>query len=283
MGKESNNPELRAALERKYGVNEPVPKRLAIYIKNVFSGDLGSSIIYNRPVVEMISEKIPATVLLGLTGILLGAVLGVLTGTYCARHEGGLIDSLLSVVFYISYSLPVFWLGLMLIIVFSTNLKLFPSFGMTTPKSAAAGAAYVFDVARHMVLPTLTLLIADMPLYFRIAKTSVLQAAHDDYVITFRAAGMSESRIFRRYIFRNAILPTVTIFGISMAYLLTGVSLIEIVFAWPGMGRMVLTAINQRDYPALMGIYLMLAACVAVVMIVVDLIYAALDPRIRLE
>lgn len=122
-----------------------------------------------------------------------------------------------------------------------------------------------------------------IPQYFRIAKSSVLQVTNEDFVTTLRAVGMSEKKIFNKYIFKNAILPTVTIFGISMAYLITGVTLIEIVFAWPGMGRLVMTAINQRDYPTLMGIYLIMSVSIAVVMLVVDIIYAMLDPRIRYE
>ena len=134
-----------------------------------------------------------------------------------------------------------------------------------------------------MFLPVLTLTLVLIPQYFRIAKSSVLQTSNEDFITTLRATGMSEKKIFNKYIFRNAILPTITIFGISMAYLITGVTLIEIVFAWPGMGRLMMTAITQRDYPTLMGIYLIMSISVAVVMLIVDIVYAMLDPRIRYE
>ena len=137
--------------------------------------------------------------------------------------------------------------------------------------------------SHHMLLPVVTLVLLDIPLYFRIAKSSVLQVTSEDFILTLRATGMDERKIFNKYIFRNAILPTITIFGISMAFLITGVALIEIVFAWPGMGRLVLTAISQRDYPTLMGIYLLMAVSIAVVMIILDLIYAVFDPRIRYQ
>ena len=136
---------------------------------------------------------------------------------------------------------------------------------------------------RHMVLPVMTLTLVTIPQYFRTAKSAVLQVMNEDFITTLRATGMDEKKIFYKYVFRNAILPTITIFGITMAYLITGVSLIEVVFSWPGMGRLVLTAITQRDYPTLQGIYLVMSVSIAVVMILVDIIYAIFDPRIRYD
>jgi peptide/nickel transport system permease protein len=154
---------------------------------------------------------------------------------------------------------------------------------MTSARTNYEGLQYVLDVAKHMILPMATLIIVLIPEYFRIGKSSMLQALNEEYVVILRATGMSSRRIYGKYVFRNAILPTVTLLGIEMAYLITGVTLIEIVFAWPGMGRLVMTAITQRDYPTLMGIYLVMSICVAVVMLVIDLLYAVLDPRIRYE
>ena len=144
----------------------------------------------------------------------------------------------------------------MLIIIFSSVLNILPTYGMTDPRASYTGLAYVLDVIKHMILPVGTLVLVEIPIYYRIAKSSVLQVTNEDFILTLRATGMDEKKIFRKYIFRNAILPTVTIFGISLAYLITGVSLIETVFAWPGTGRLVLTAITQRDYPTLMAMYL---------------------------
>lgn len=283
MGKENNSPEMRAALEEKYGLNKPLPVQLGNYLKTAMKGDLGTSIIYNRPVSEMIGEKVGATVLLGLTAALLAAVIGTIMGIFAARRQGGAYDAISSGVSYAFNSMPAFWLGLMLIILFSSILGWFPSYGMTDNRASYTGMAYVIDVLKHMFLPVLTLTLVLIPQYFRIAKSSVLQTANEDFITTLRATGMSEKRIFNKYIFRNAILPTITIFGISMAYLITGVTLIEIVFAWPGMGRLMMTAITQRDYPTLMGIYLIMSISVAVVMLIVDIVYAMLDPRIRYE
>lgn len=281
MGVDRDDPEMRIALEAKYGFDKPVPVQLMKYIGALFHGDLGTSIIYNRPVSEMIGEKIGATLLLVFTAAILALLVGTAMGIQAARREGSFLDKIYSFVSYILNAVPSFWLGLMFIILFASLLHWFPSYGMTNVRQSNTGFRLVLDVLHHMFLPLLTLVLIQIPVYFRIAKTAVLQVTQEDFVLTLKAVGMPEEAIFRKYIFRNAILPTITIFGISMAYLITGVALIEIVFAWPGTGRLVLTAISQRDYPTLMGIYLVMSISVAVTMIIVDVVYALLDPRIR--
>lgn len=281
MGKENDSPALRVALEQKYGLDKPLPVQFVVYLKTAISGDLGTSIIYNRPVTEMIAEKIGATILLVLSSAVLALVIGTLMGIQAARREGSIIDIIFSGLSYVLNSMPSFWLGLMLIIIFASKLGILPSCGMTNVRAGYTGLDHLLDVVVHMILPVGTLLLIQIPIYFRIAKSSVLQVSNEDFIVTLRATGMSERKIFNKYIFKNAILPTITIFGISMAYLITGVALIEIVFAWPGTGRLVLTAINQRDYPTLMGIYLIMSISVAVIMVLVDIVYAIFDPRIR--
>ncbi|MDO4311668.1 MAG: ABC transporter permease [Eubacteriales bacterium] len=283
MGKDNHDEELRIELEEKYGLNQPLAVQFVNYLKTAATGDLGNSIIYDRPVTDMIGEKVGATLLLGLVSGILALLLGTVMGIHAARHEGRLTDWLFSGFSYIMNSVPSFWLGLMLIIVFASGLGWLPSYGMSTVRVNYTGWAYIRDILIHLILPAVTLTAILIPQYFRIAKSSVLQVTNEEFVLSLRATGMSEKKIFYKYIFRNAILPTVTIFGISMAYLITGVTLIETVFAWPGMGTLVLTAINQRDYPTLMGIYLVMAISIAVVMLVVDLVYALLDPRIRYQ
>lgn len=281
MGQETDDPELRAALEEKYGLDEPLPVQYLTYLKNALKGDLGISIIYNRPVIKMITEKLSATILLVLTSAILSLLIGTIMGIIAARKEDSIIDLIFSGFSYILNSVPSFWLGLLFIIFFSTVLKILPTYGMTNVRTSYTGLAYVWDVIKHMVLPVSTLVLIQIPLYFRIAKSSVLQVINEDFILTLRATGMREKKIFNKYVFKNAILPTVTTFGISLAYLITGVVLIEIVFAWPGTGRLVLTAINQRDYPTLMGIYLIMSVSIAVMMMIIDILYAMLDPRIR--
>ena len=283
MGKDNKDPVLRQALLEKYGLDKPLPVQYFIYMKQVMQGDMGKSIIYNRPVIDMIAEKFIPTVLLVLTGAIIALVLGSWMGIRAARKEGSFLDVVFSGVSYVFNAMPSFWLGLMMIILFASILHLLPSSGMTDSRISYTGFRYVLDVAYHMILPTTALVLLDIPLYFRIAKTSVLQVTSEDFVMTLRATGMDEKKIFNKYIFRNAILPTITVFGISLAFLITGVALIEIVFAWPGMGRLVLTAITQRDYPTLMGIYLLMSISIAITMILTDIIYAVVDPRIRYQ
>lgn len=283
MGKDNHNEELRAELEAKYGLDQPMHVQFFSYLKTAATGDLGESIIYGKPVSQMIKEKVGATLLLGLVSGILALFLGTVMGIYAARHEGKLSDWLFSGFSYVMNSVPSFWLGLMLILIFASGLKILPSYGMTTARVTYTGWAHIKDVLIHLILPCITLTVILIPQYFRIAKSSVLQVTNEEFVMSLRATGMSEKKIFNKYIFRNAILPTVTIFGISMAFLITGVTLIETVFAWPGMGTLVLTAINQRDYPTLMGIYLVMSIAIAVVMLIVDLVYALLDPRIRYQ
>jgi peptide/nickel transport system permease protein len=281
LGKNVTNPELKAVLAAKYGLDQPLYVQYFRYFGQLLKGDLGDSIIYGRPVVEIIGEKIGPTLLLVGIASVIGLVLGTAAGITAARKEGSVVDAVYSGGAYFLNAMPGFWLALMLIIILAVKLGWFPSSGMEDVRAKYTGFAHIVDVAKHMFLPTLTLVLIDMPYYFRIAKSSVIQVNNEDYIMTYRAAGMSEKRIFRKYVLKNAILPVVTIFGITLAYLIAGVALIEIVFAWPGTGRVMLTAISQRDYPVLMGIYLIMSIMVCVTMIIIDIVYAILDPRIR--
>ncbi len=281
MGKENKDPAVRQALMEKFGLDKPLPEQYLLYMRNVLKGDLGNSILYNRPVLDMIAEKFLPTVELVLTAAILALVIGSWMGIYAARHEGTFWDAVFSNLSYVFNAIPSFWLGLMMIILFATVLRILPSSGMTDSRISYSGVNYALDVMYHMVLPVSALVILDIPIYFKIAKSSVLQITSEEFVLAFRATGMDERKIFNKYIFRNAILPTITIFGISLAFLITGVALIEIVFAWPGMGRLVLTAISQRDYPTLMGIFLLTSVSIALVMLILDIVYALFDPRIR--
>lgn len=282
-GKDNPNPELIAALRTKYGLDKPMLVQFWMYIKQLTHGDLGYSYVSSSSVWELIETRIGPTLLLSLTGLILAVIIGTLLGIYAARKKGSKFDVFLCSISYLFDSTPSFWLGLMLILIFASTLKWFPTSGMYSLRANYKGIKHILDVGKHLFLPALTMTLLNIPYYFRIARSSVLQTMSEDFIMTLRATGMSESRIFNKYVMRNAIIPTITVFGISLAYVVTGVSMIEIVFAWPGMGRLMLDSITKRDYPTLSGIYLLLSCSVAIMMIIVDIVYAWVDPRIRYE
>ena len=275
--------EQEAAMISLYGYDRSVFYRYFLYVNNLLHGTLGTTVITGQSIAALYFQRLPATLVLALGTIVVSHLISLPLGIFSAVRSGSLWDNGSMVLALIGLSMPNFWLGLMLMIVFATNLKLLPSQGMFNVRAGYTGMRHMLDVLQHLILPCVTLVIITMPGYFRITKSSILQVTNEDFITTMRATGMSEKKIFNKYIFRNAILPTVTMFGISMAFLITGVSLIEIVFSWPGMGRLTLTAITQRDYPTLMGVYLVMSISVVIVMIITDIAYALLDPRIRYE
>jgi len=277
------SPETVAALKAKHGLDQPLPVQFLNYVKNLIKGDLGTSILTNRPVIQMLSERIGATLLLALTTAVLALVIGTALGIYGARHNGSPIDSFMCGISYVLDSMPAFWLGLMLMLLFASAWKILPTAGMIDLRAGYTGFAYVLDVLRHLILPATTLALIRTPYFFMIARSSVIQVMSEDFVTTLRTAGMPEGRIFNKYVFKNAMLPTVTVLGITLADIVMGVSIVEIVFAWPGMGSFMINAITRRDYPLLMGIYLILSVSVSVTMILVDVVYGMIDPSIRYE
>ncbi len=282
-GHDNPSPEMIESLTEKYGLDKPLPMQFVNYLGTLLKGDLGYSIVSDKPVVTLIAEKIFPTLLLALTGVILAVVIGTMLGIYAARKKGSRFDVAVNSISYVFDSTPGFWLGLMMILLFASTFKLFPTAGMVDLRAGYTGSAKVLDILHHLFLPLLTVTLIQIPRFFRIARSSVIQIMSEDFITTFRAAGMKESQIFRDYVFKNAILPTVTLFGISLAYVLGGIVIVEIVFAWPGMGRLLMDAIMKRDYPLLMGIYLTLSVSISVTMLLVDIVYAAIDPRIRYE
>lgn len=282
-GQDFPSPQLRAELTAKYGFDRSLIVQFGVYLRSLLAGDLGKSIAGNRPVTDIIAERIGPTLLLALTSAIAALLVGTSLGIYSARRPGSKFDTAMNGVSYVFDSMPPFWLGMMLSLIFASWFKLLPTSGMVDLRAGYTGFAHVLDVLRHLILPAATVVLVTFPYFFRVARTSVIQAMSDDYVVTFRAAGMKESRIFYKYVFRNAMLPTITAFGLTLAYVVAGVAVVEIVFAWPGTGSLMLNAIMQRDYPLLMGLYLVISISVAITMIVLDLVYALADPRIRYQ
>lgn len=271
------------AMRRDLGLDDPLPVQFANYVKEIAQGNLGNSLAFRQPVLDLIMDRMPATLLLTLTSAVIAFAGGTLLGAIAARKQNSGTDLSLSFLSYTFFSIPAFWLGLILILVFSSKLGWFPTSGMRNVRADYTGFRDWLDVAHHMVLPSLTLILVQMPIFYRITRSSVAQQQREDYVTTFRATGIPDGRIFRRYALRNAILPTVTVFGLNLGYVVTGAALVEIIFAWPGIGRLALDAVFRRDYPLLLGIYLMLAVAVSLAILITDVVYAMLDPRIRLR
>lgn len=280
-GMDNPSQETIAAMQQKFGLDQPLTVQFFRYIGNLLHGDMGTSITYNLPVTQIILGRMGTSALLALTSAVLSLILGTALGLFTARHSGSFIDKFLNTISYFFYSMPSFWLGLMVMLVFSTWLHILPTSGMVDLRANYTGIAHYLDVMRHMILPVSTLTIIQIPIYMRIFRSSVTQTMAEEFITTFRAAGMSEKKIFHKYVFKNSIIPTITMFGINLAYTVTGAALIEIVFSWPGEGKLMLDAIASRDYPLLMGIYLLLSISVAMIMILTDIVYALIDPRIR--
>lgn len=282
-GTDNPNPDQIAHLTKYYGLDQPLPVQFVNYLKGLFQGDFGYSYKSHRPVLDIITEKIGATILLSLTASILSVIIGTALGVFSGRRVNTMMDRFFSGISYLIDALPSFWLGMILIIIFSVRLRWFPTSGMYSIRNDHEGFAKILDLIRHMVLPIATIVIIQVPYFFRIARSSVINVLKEDFIMTFRATGMPEHKIFRKYVLRNAIIPVITTFSLSIAFILSGVALIEIVFAWPGMGRVIMDAVTARDHAVLSGVYLMLSISVALVMIITDLIYAFVDPRIRLE
>jgi len=277
------DPVFIAQLRHEFGLDRPLHEQLWIYVRNVASGDLGISHRQQRPVFDLIMERLPATLLLTGTAFAFAIVVGISLGTAAARRVGRVADSVITVVALAFYATPIFWVGLMLVLVFSVWLEWLPSFGMNTVGADLHGLAAVLDGAKYLVLPALTLGLFYMAVYARLVRASMLEVADLDFVKTARAKGASEGRILRRHVLRNALLPVVTYAGIQAGQLIGGSILVETVFAWPGIGRLAFDALLARDYSLLLGVFLCTSVLVVLFNLVTDLLYVVIDPRVSLS
>ena len=275
--------EYLAELRARFGLDQPVHMQLWHYIVKLATLDLGFSFRHNQTVLSLILDRLPATLLLMFSGMGLAVVVGAALGILASQRVNQLRDNIISVFAILSFSVPVFWLGLMLIVVFSVTLGWFPAGGMETMASGKRGVVRMLDILQHMVMPVTTLGLFYVALYTRVMRASMLEVFNQDFVTTARAKGLSESRITLRHVFRNALLPMVTLIGVQFGTLLGGSVLVETVFSWPGLGRLAFEAVFQRDINLLLGILLMCSVLVVLSNILVDVMYSQLDPRIRIR
>lgn len=268
-------------IRAKFGLNQPLTTQLGIYLWSVLRGDLGYSLGYQQPVIGVIVARIPATLLLTISAVLVSSIAGVVLGVETARRENSLLDRSINGFALVGYSVPSFSVGHLLLIVFALRLGLFPTQNLSSATQELTGLGYGLDVLSHLVLPVTTLAIVYVAQIMRLTRTSMLNVLGENFVIAARAKGLSEGRVLYGHALRNALLPIVTVVGHDFGMLLSGAVLVETVFAWPGLGRLMLDALAMRDYPVLMGLFLMISVSVIVVNLIVDLTYSALDPRIR--
>ncbi|MBW3658503.1 MAG: ABC transporter permease [Actinobacteria bacterium] len=268
-----------AAMRERFGLDQPLPQQLATYLGNVLRGDLGTSYVRGRPALSVVLERLPATLLLASTALLVSTTVGVALGVLAARRGGGRTDVSLRVTTLTLYAMPAFWVAQLAVLVLAYRLGWFPIHGMTDARRSLSGLAAAGDVLHHLLLPAAVLAAGELALNVRLVRTGLLEASRSDYIRTARAKGAPGHRVLYHAL-RNALLPVVTVLGNRIGMFFTGAVLVEVVFAWPGVGRLLLTSAQSRDLPVLLAIFLIVAGAVLVVNLLVDILYTWLDPRI---
>jgi len=270
-------PESLAQVRAQYGLDQPLPIRYLAWIGNVLQGDLGTSFVLRRPVAEELFNRLGPTALLAGSAFLLSAVLGVLAGVVMAVRQNGATDKLLNLVVLVGVSTPSFWMGLLLILVFAMSLRWLPVGGMME----MFGGGGPLDIARHLILPMITLAAVPLAVVARMTRTAVLEVLRSNYVRTARAKGVGEAAIIARHVTRNALVPVVPVIGLQAGYVLGGAIYVESVFQWPGLGRMLVDGISQRDFLLVQGGVLVVAILYILFNLVSDVVQAVLDPRLQ--
>jgi peptide/nickel transport system permease protein len=279
----SATPQYMAYLRHQFGLDQPLYVQYLDYLKNVVTLELGYSFREGMAVRDLILQRLGPTLLLMGTTIVLSIGVGILLGLVAAGRPNSLRDNVISIFALVAYATPLFWVGLMFIVLFSIHLGWLPTSGMTNIAAFYTGWRKVGDVARHLVLPAITLSLFYMALYVRLMRSSMLEQSGMDYVVTARSKGLTERAITWRHVLRNASLPVVTMAGVQVGNLLGGSVVVETVFGWPGIGLLAFRALFARDLNLLLGIFFVAACLVIIVNIIVDVIYSVLDPRIRLR
>lgn len=273
--------EIRNELRKAYGLDLPVLQQLGIYIGRVLSGDMGYSYFFNLPVTSLVLDRLPATILLVAAALVLSVTIGTTLGVLASRKPQGLLSQLITLLSVVGYSAPVFWTGMLLIILFASVMPILPVSGIRSAAMSQGPLLDALDVARHLVLPAVSLGFVQMAQYSRLTRASMLDVLGADYIRTARAKGLSETIVFFKHALRNAILPIVTIIGLQFGNMLAGAIVVETVFNWPGLGRLAFDSVLRRDYPTLLGLLFFSSVLVVVVNQLTEVVYRAVDPRIK--
>lgn len=268
--------EQRDELRHRLGLDEPAPVQYVTWLGRALVGDLGRSLVTGDPVIEMVLRRIGPTVLLTATALIIAVLLGVLLGTAAGVNRNRFVDRVAMVIAVLGTSMPSFWLGLLLLLVFSVRLGWFPTGGMFSPRGPR-----LEDLPAHLFLPALTLALWSMALIARLTRSSMLEIIGEDFIRTARAKGLRERMVVTRHALKNALIPVVTVIGLQVGNLLGGAVIVEAIFSWPGVGSLMLMGISQRDFPLVQGAVLVVALAFVLVTLTVDFVYAYLNPRIR--
>jgi peptide/nickel transport system permease protein len=273
--------EILAEIRADYGLDKSLPEQLGNYLARYAYLDFGDSFYFNADVRGLILSRLPATVLLVMSALMLAVMAGVFFGVAAARRPRSWLSHGVTVFSIAGYSAPVFWLGLMMLVLFAKVVPLFPVGGMFDVSRDLEGWARVPDVLRHLALPATTLAVIYIGQYSRLSRATMLEVMSADYIRTARAKGLSESEVVYKHALRNAVLPVVTMAGLQFSQLFAGAILVETVFNWPGMGRLAFDSIVRRDYPMILGILFFSALLVVAANLLTDFAYRLIDPRIR--
>jgi peptide/nickel transport system permease protein len=277
----AGDPEVIAEIREDLGLDDPFLVQLGGYVGDVVQGDLGTSYRFNEPVTDLIVTRLWPTFLLVGTAVSFAIVIGVLVGVFTARRPESPISHGVTVFSLTGYSMPVFWTGLLLIIMFASNVQWFPVSGMRDVRLDGNWLEEWVDIAHHLVLPSITLGVIYLAQYSRLSRASMLEVLQSDYVRTARAKGLTERRVVYKHALRNAVIPVVTVAGLQFGQMLSGALLVETVFNWPGLGRLAADSVFQRDAPVLLGILILSSTLVVIINILTDVVYRLIDPRIR--
>lgn len=272
-----------AAMRERFGLDQPLPRQLAVYALRLAEGDLGFSYVQGRSAASIIIERVPATLLLTATALLIALLAAIPLGVLAGRRPHGPRDVGISTLALGFYSAPVFWVGQLAILLIALRFGLAPVQGMTEAGSDATGLAHAGDVLRHLALPALVLASQELAVLVRLTRSGVVDELARDHVRTARAKGVGERTVLLRHALPRALMPVITVIGARAGHLAAGAAVVEIVFGWPGTGSLLLTSLLTRDAPVLIGLFLIVAFGVVIANLVTDLAYAAVDPRVRLR
>lgn len=273
--------ETMAQIRRDYGLNDSFFVQLGKYVWNVLQFDLGYSFFHNQPVTKLIAEKLPATLLLVFTAQILALIVGVVLGVVSSRNPNGISSHFVTLLALFGYSAPVFWTGILLLISFSLLIPIFPVAGMRDVTVEGGFFAHALDIARHMVLPVITLASVFLALYSRLCRATMMEVLGSDYIRTAKAKGLSEREIVYKHALKNSLSPVITLAGLQFSAVISGAVLVEAVFTWPGLGSLAFNSIIARDTPTILGILFFSALVVVVGNILTDLVLRTVDPRVR--